>query len=143
MKLYYTMIADLLHPIENKNKEWKYILFPILTICLYFNILTLSAVIHLFAGYNPILEFLLWLPQFHSGHTYVIIQLIPCICFVYFSIFYKQKYIYISRNYNKHGNDGNTAGGKLFMFYFIGTFILFFAVLQLRDYLFKINEFTM
>jgi len=127
MNLYYTMIADLLHPVENKKTGWKPILFIQLTIWLYFNILTLSMTIQLFTGYDPINEFLLCLPPFRSGHTYMIIQIIPCICFVYFLIFFKKRYIYISRKYHKHRN------GKLFIIYFIGTIILFFAILLLRD----------
>ena len=87
MNLYYTMIADLLHPVENKKEGWKPILFIQLTFWLYLNISTLSMAIQLLTGYDPITEFLQWLPPFRSGHTYLIITLIPCICIVYFLVF--------------------------------------------------------
>lgn len=136
MKWYYTMIADILHPVENKKEGWKPTLFILLTAWIALNMLTLSLAIQLLTGYNPINEFLLWLPTFRSGHTYLIIQLIPCICIVYFSIFYKKRYIYISRKYHKHGN------GKLFLIYLIVSPILFFGLALLRDYLLKVGPFS-
>ena len=137
MNLYYAIVGDALHSIrKTKNKyNWKTVMFIYLTIYLFLNLLTLSMAIQLFTGYNPMIEILLWLPSFRSGHTYYIIMLIPCIFIVYFLIFYKNRYIYIYRNY-KHRK------GKLLIAYFIVSPILFFGLALLRDYLLKVGPFS-
>ena len=144
MNLYYTMIADLLHPVENKKEGWKPTLFILLTTWLGLNFLTLFLAIQIFSGYNidiiivtkiekclpPVFNVLI-----ESGHSGHIIKLIPCICIVYFSVFFKKRYIYISRKYHKHEN------GKLFLIYLIVSPIIFFGLVLLRDYFLTTGSF--
>jgi len=129
MNLYYAIIGDALHTVrKTKNKySWKSLIFIPFPFFLLFNIYALSGVIDFFTGYNIGKNFDIFIteilpPALSQKYSGFIILLALCMCIIYFSIFYKQKYIYIYRNY-KHRK------GKLFISYFIVTWLLGMALL--------------
>ena len=120
MNLYYAIIGDALHTVrKGKNKyNWKSIVFPFFSAYLSFNLMTLFAVIKFFTGYNILYNIMTVLEQIlPPALSWVLILCGSSICIIYFSIFYKQKYIYIYRNY-KHRK------GKFFITYIIVTCLL-------------------
>jgi len=120
MNLYYAIIGDALHTVrKTKNKySWKSIVFPFFSGFLLFNIYSLHGIIDYFTGYKILFEFEQCLPPALSGrYSFTIFLYVLCMFIIYFSIFYKQKYIYIYRNY-KHRK------GKIFITYLIVTWLL-------------------
>ena len=116
MNLYYAIIGDALHTVrKTKNKYiWKSIVFSFFSAYLLVNLITLFAAIKFFTGY----DFFSIFEQFSQPALSFSITLYAfCMCIIYFSIFFKAKYIYIYRNY-KHRK------GKLFISYIIITTLL-------------------
>ena len=136
MNLYYAIVGDAIGSVRRGHSSsiWKGATFMGLTLCLYFNILTLSMATQLFVGYNTITKIEQCLLPLPNGYSHVVTIVIPCMCIIYFLVFYKKKYIYIYRKY-KYRN------GKLFLIYFFGSMLLFMGIALLRDYFFKVGAF--
>jgi len=120
MNLYYAIIGDALHTVrKTKNKySWKSIVFPFFSAYLLFNIFALSGIIDFFTGYNILIKIEQCLPGVLSSKWgFIIFLYSSCMCIIYFSIFYKAKYLYIYRNY-KHRK------GKFFITYIVVTCLL-------------------
>jgi len=125
MNLYYAIIGDALHTVrKTKNKySWKSLVFLFFTFYLLINIYALSGIIDFFTGYNILAEFEQCLPPALSGKfPFTIFLCTLCLCIIYFSIFFKAKYIYIYRNYKYRK-------GKFFITYIIVTCLLGMALL--------------
>ena len=125
MNLYYAIIGDALHTIrKNKNKYiWKSLVFWFFSAFLLFNIFALSGIIDFFTGYNILIKIEQCLPgALSSKWGFIIFLYSSCMCIIYFSIFYKKKYMYIYRNYKYRK-------GKLFISYVIVTWLLGMALL--------------
>jgi len=124
MNLYYAIIGDALHSVRKTDNKysWKSLVFIFFTGFLLINIYALTGIIDFFTGYNIIkifeTEIVQCLPQaLYRNYSGAIILLASCACIIYFSIFYKQKYIFIYRNY-KHRK------GKILITYLIVSWLL-------------------
>ena len=124
MNLYYAIIGDAIHT-KRKSKDkhgWSLLVFWLFSGFLMFNMFTLFSVIKLFTGYNIAIGIEQCLPgALSSKWGFIIFIFASCMCIIYFSIFYKKKYIYIYRNY-KHRK------GKLFIAYFVVSFVLMYGI---------------
>jgi len=134
MNLYYAIIGDALHSVRKTDNKyrWKSLVLLFFSAFLMLNVFALSFAIDIFIKYdifNFIDKIVQCLPPVLSGkYSFAIILYTLCICIIYFSIFYKAKYIYIYRNY-KHKK------GKLLIIYLIVSGVLTFGIALLRNYL--------
>ena len=134
MNFYYAIIGDALHSVRKTDNKyrWKSLVLLFFAAFLMLNVFALFFAVDIFIGYdifNIIDGFMQCLPPTLSGkYSFAIILYASCMFIIYFSIFYKAKYICIYRKY-RHRK------GKMFLTYIVLSGLLTIGIALLRNYL--------